>query len=448
MEVEETTEIKAEEVDMPAESEVVEQIADGEGADDTKEPDDAPERSGFSAKFGAARERAAERQTGEEVEDEAAESDSDEKMPEAEETEEAQTEDPAEELKDETTEVKKTARSESFKKMEADRDAALAENTEIKTRLSELDARFEKHGGMEAVETAMELFDLAADKSRSTEFVEKINSLPHKALIQREIFENVLDLPANRVYGINRVLREDFGLEENLNQPVLEKLFEFVTVRLNRDPAEFENFLERELELSNNPESENERLRAEIERLKTQPKEEKTSQPETETEFATRIQQTYNKFEDEAFEQVSQAELQKYGFAVTSSDPPELKRAKERMAQAAKFAVAVEMREAKAHQNLLDFWIEKTPEDNKFYSQAAKTYRSAMTLKVQNFLKDVAPILGAIKAGKAKKTEETAVQTAAKGEGQTNIQPPKRTDKKPLGFSGAFAEARKAVPSQ
>lgn len=452
MEVEETTEQNADEVNIPAES-----VEDGQeevldpaaGADDKQIPETDEAKTDFRSLFGKARQSAESRQTDDSEGEKVEEPKSDEQIPgeEKSETEEPK-EKSEEEIKDEPKdEPKTTKRSESFRKMEQERDDALAQVTEVNQRLTSLDEKFAQHGGVEVVETALELYDLASDKTKASEFVQKINSLPHKGAIQREIFDNVLDLPANRVYGINRVLKEDFGLTGNISQPFLEKFFEFATSRLNTDPEAFESFLDRELELSAEPESELDRLRKENEALKNPPKEEQKeeAQQESQAEFASRIQRTYNDFEDSTFDRVSKTELSKYGFSPLSNDTSEVKAAKEYLSNAVKFAVAVEMRQAKAHETLLDYWIEKTPEDNKFYSQARKSYENAMTIKVQNALKAIAPLLGAKPEEKSKEIpKETKVETAAKG-GKSELPAPKKEKREPLGFRAAFGNARKAV---
>ena len=240
--VEETTDNKADEVIIPAESEESgkePQILDpAAGADDKQIPettDEATEsaepKAKFSSLFGKARENAfTNRQAEDSEETEVEEPSTDDKIPgehktETEESEEESEEVKKDEPKEEPKEEKATKRSEGYKKMESERDAALEQVTQVNTRIEKLEEQFAQHGGVEVVETAMELYELASDKTKTSELVEKLNSLPHKAQIQQQIFDNVLDLPANRVYGINRVLREDFGLEGNISQPFLEKFF-------------------------------------------------------------------------------------------------------------------------------------------------------------------------------------------------------------------------------
>jgi hypothetical protein len=269
--------------------------------------------------------------------------------------------------------------------LKAEAQAAVAKVETLNSKLAE-------HGGIEAVAPAMEIFD----KLVNGRAVEVINELPAHIRngVQKQVFEAALSQEANRVLGVNSVLKADFGLEKDLPKQTMEKLFEFAAYRLNTDADDFTAFLDRELELVNTPEKEVERLRAENERLKTKPAdaEAKAEGTETDEQILARIQTTYDDYSDQTFDRLSQAELKAYGLEASSKDTPAVKTAKETVLAMIREYVGVEMRKAKAFQPLFPYWLSGDT-DNSWYRQAEGTYERVMQLKVQQAFKSISKLL-------------------------------------------------------
>lgn len=334
--------------------------------------------------------------------------------------------------------------------------AIVEENTALKTerdtaieKVTKLDAKLSEHGGIEVVTQAMDIFDKLANGKAA----EVIAELPahQKQALQKQVFETALTNEANRVFGVNQVLKSDFGLANDMSQPQLEKVFEYVTHRLNTDAEGFEALIDRELEYANTPENENAKLKAEIERLKTKPAETAKADgteetPETDDQLLTRISTTHDDFESTTFKTLLDPELKTYGLEVSAKDTPAVKEAKEELIAMVREKVGHEMRLSKAFEPLLPLWATKETE-NTWYNQAARAYERAMKAKIQQSLKKISKLFVAKAQPVANGNGADAGKTAlpAPGGKGSNIQRPAKKQGEGGGFTSAFAAARKAV---
>lgn len=415
---------------------------------------------GFSSRFQQARERAfsdnpEEDDTKSTDSAEGNDKASDEKVPEEDaEDETGKDEESTEEKTDEKTETpeedkKSSKRGENFKQVLSERDTALAENSELKTRLETFEQKFEKFGGFDAVETAVEVANALADPTKIDEFTNLVQKLPHRAQIHKKFFDTALSREENRVYGVNRVLREEFGLNADLSKTQMEKAFEFLAHKLNEDSEGFDGYLERELELANTPERELARTKAELERLKN-PEAAKTqnnsqSSDESEFDFLQRIQKTHDEFEDGQFTSVSAEVAADYGLQPSKNDTPAVREAKEFILDAVKFAVGVQMRSAKAHEALLGYWVENRAE-GAFYNQAVKNYQNAMRTRVQHAFKQVSRLIQVRTEVKTTTPKKELPSIADGAKAKTEIAPKQEPKKAQTGgFRSAFSEAKRSA---
>lgn len=424
---------------------------------------DSSDAGGFSSKFAAARARAfSDKSEAEETQTDSEqvstktsdaqvpeETESDDEESAEEKTDEEESKE-AEKQSEDDTEEEKTAsrRGENFRKVTEERDTLLSANAELQTRLDKFEQNFEKFGGLDSVETALEVANTLSDPTKIKEFADIIGKLPHRAAIQKTFFDNALSLEANRIYGVNQVLMTDFGLSSGLTQDRMEKSFEFIVQKYNEDPEEFDQFLERELELANTPENELKRTRAELERLKN-PKTAKTADQtqefESDQDLHQRIQKTHDEFEDTQFEAISNEVAADYGLNVSKNDTPAIKEAKEFLLEAVKFKVAVEMRTAKAHESLLGYWIVNQT-DSPFYNQAVKNYKAALKVKTQNSLKQISRLLGARTAKEVKK-DTTLENLTDQNKARTDLPPKTEKKTESKGFRAAFQAAKRSALS-
>jgi hypothetical protein len=335
-------------------------------------------------------------------------------------------------------------RTRKYKEVVAENEKLQTEAETTRTRLDTLEKQFENHGGVDVVEAAIEAYDKLANGKA----VELIDSLPavQRQKVVSDIFQNALTDERNRVHGVNTVLKQDFGLTADLDQPRLEKIFEFVVHRLNEDPSEFDSFLERELEFANTPEKEVQRLRAENERLKqpNDPKTDQPSAPESPEAFAVRMETTYRDFEDTNYSKVAAPLFANYGLAVTDKDPAEIREAKELLQRSIRSVIAEDMRGAKAFEPLIPFWLSGDEKDLKttFYGQAAKQYERAMKARVETALKTASRLFGGAKAKAAPPSDATLANPKIPAPGGKTAITPKKQDSSPTGFKSAFRTAR------
>lgn len=326
-------------------------------------------------------------------------------------------------------------------RLTGERDTAIAKATKIEESLA-------KHGGVDTVQQAMDIYDKLASGKANEVFAD----LPshQRTQIQKEVFTAAIAEETNRVFGVNEVLKNDFGLSTDMSQKLMEKTFEYVAHRLNTDAADFEAYLDRELEFADSPEKRIARLEAENQRLKTAPKDgsESTEKTETELDIGLRVEKAYNEFEDATFKEIADAEFKAFGLEVSAKDTPAVKEAKELLADAVRNLVGYEMRTAKAFDPLLQYWVENDIE-NAWFKQAAGAYRRAMNARVQTTLKKLSKLFVArsANADSQKATNRTNAVPAPGGQGSQMKAPAGAKDTPGGGLRGAMQEARKAVGS-
>lgn len=350
---------------------------------------------------------------------------------------------------------KKTARSQAFKDIQAENERLKTESEATTTRLDTLEQTLEKHGGIDAVETALTIFD----KIASGKAVEIIDDLPphERAKVAEAVFNQAISNPSKRVEGVNAVFKADFGLEKDLPQPLMEKLFEFATSRINFDADDFEAYLDRELELIETPETQLEKANREIDRLKNpDAKAAEDAAPPTDFELSVKANDIYNQFEAETYKAVAEPLLKDYGLDVKSTDSAVIKAAKEALVRALDDHVGVEIRKSKAFEPLLPYWLsgDDKYQANPFYTQGVSAYKRAMKAKVEPVLKSLSVLFG----------NSTTVETKPAGEGvgsggqqpaQPKLPAPGGRSSIPVpqkakgeqkgGFRSAFAQAKKAA---
>jgi hypothetical protein len=324
------------------------------------------------------------------------------------------------------------------------------QNEQLQQQISRVDAleqQFEKHGGLDVVETAMQMFE-----KLSTKPAEILAELPkhQREQMVRDVFAEALTNENNRVYGVNSVLRQEFGLSNDLTQQQMEKVFEFVAHRLNDDPTDFEAFLDRELEFANTPEREAARLRAENERLKSQPAAAEAPQ-ETPQEFAERMNGEFETFEDSVFTDQVMPKFETYGLNVLPTDPAEVRESKEILQAAARSLICEQMRTAKAFDPLIPYMVSGDTK-NQFFDQAKGAYGRAMKARAETLLKAVSRLLGKAQAQPAvpaggeqpapQQRAQRGVQIPAPG-GKSQLPAPAKKAPEGGGFGNAFSIARK-----
>jgi hypothetical protein len=342
------------------------------------------------------------------------------------------------------------ARTRKYKDVVAQNEQLQAQ----KDRLDTLEKSFEQHGGLDVVETAIQMYEKLA-----TEPVKVLEDLPKHQREQfvRDVFSEALANEGNRVFGINSVLKTEFGLTSDLTQPQMEKVFEYVASRFTEDPADFEAFLDRELDFRNTPERENARLKAELERQKAKPADQPSdpAQSESQNDFVQRVEKSYTDIEDRTFENVASPKFAEYGLNVTPKDSAEIREAKELLVAAVRSNICEQMRSAKAFEPLIPY-IASGDTENKFYSQAESAYGRAMKAKVETALKTVSRLINKaqpapadIPAGDSTTTAKprpAAPRIPAPG-GKSNLPAPAPKQNQSGGFRNAFGSAKRAIGS-
>lgn len=424
-----------------------------EGAEPNLVPD-APEAQpepDAKADFHSLFKKAAEKAAAPEVEPEPEpKSDEGSEKPEDDPSEKADEEVPAEEAPESEEDAAKAdtegkrSRTQNFKEIKAENEQLVTERDTAVEKVEKLNAKLAEYGGLDVVQNALEIYDKLANGNAA----EVIQNLPAhvRTGVQRQVFEAALGEEANRVLGVNTVLKTDFGLKTDLDQPTMEKIFEFAVTRLNADPDDFIAFIDRELTLAATPENELEKLRKEVDLLKSKPaedgKEVKQSDPGVEL---TRIQTTHDTFETETLQGLIAPELKAYGLETSSKDTPAVKAAKEMVSQMIFEYTAHQMRSSKAFEPLLPYWLDNDVE-NSWYAQAAGNYKRAAGTRVEAAFKAVSKLLNVAKAPADAKPAAPSVP--APGEKRKAAMQPADKGKKPEGgFSSAWANARRASGS-
>lgn len=464
----------ADAADIPASTDLQES-----GADTTPENADTPAPTAetptgdFSSAWDAAKASAATRtavgEEGEGGEDDAAgdegeegESQSDDEIPDDKTTTESEADKASEQAEEATDDKsaddkpKQTDRTRKYNEVIAENERLTTENTATNERIAKLNTRFEKHGGVEAVELAMETFD----KLASGKAVEVINELPphERVKVQKQVFDSAIAVEANRVYALNQVLQSDFGLEKPITKEQLEKSLEYLTHRYNGDAEDFDAFLERELEYANTPERKLARVEAELDRLKAQPEGQsqngnngdgEAQAPVSEQDLAMQINKLYDDFEDTTFTRLADAELKDFGLLESPKDTKEMKEVKQTVRAIVQAYVGQEMRNAKAYEALLPFFAAGDTKSI-WYNQATGGYERAMKGRIQPTVKAISKLFGKRAAapppaGELSASEKGNPKTPAP-HGKSSLPPNQRQpEQKPGGFAAAFGEVRKTA---
>lgn len=350
---------------------------------------------------------------------------------------------------------KKTSRSQSFKDMEA-------EVTATRSRVEALEQQFEQHGGLDVVETAMQMFEKFANGNA----VEVISELPahQRKAIADSVLGQVMNDPNVRVESVNAILTNEFGLKSALPQPLIEKVFEYVVGRANSDVSDLEAYLDYKIEALSTPESELERTKRELDNLKNgdsgqEKAAESTAAPVDDPMIAVNnANRLYDEFERTSYATVAEPLLAQYGFDVKANDTPAVKTAKETLAGALESYIAEEMRTAQAFKPLLPYWLEfggdeaalQKLNENQLYASGVKSYQRAMRAKGESVIKSLATLLGSAQAAAPSQPPpaEPRTPTVPNSAGTRQVVPDeqKKVNRdEPKGFGSAFATAKKTA---
>lgn len=429
---------------------VVEVPTESVGTDDSYAPNNGRDKD-FDSFFNEAVSKSAQTspEADNETEEEAEPAVSDDQIPDepakpaaeiadAEEEDAETTENTDETEEPDEAKAEKKSRSTSYKEAITRAETAEAEAQKTTERIEKLDKQFEKFGGIEAVEDAVNLYETLMDKTKADEFIREMEQLPHYGTMAKKVIDRAMENPAQRVFSVNQVLTEDFGLSKQISQPLMEKAFEFMTNYINDDPQEFENFLDRELEFANTEEKEIARLKAENERLKNPPVAQNAAPQETEQETIIRLQTKHNEFFDGQFNEVALPDLKSFGYAVSSNDPPQMKADKEKIAKLIRNGVQVELAQKRATEPLIEQWMSgKDDENSSFVKAATRNYRNVLKHESEDILKTLARLQVAIGKTKPNPTSEAHDKVASAQNPKSNIAPTSQK-RKPSSFDEAF----------
>lgn len=282
----------------------------------------------------------------------------------------------------------------------------LEQNVQLQERFTEFEQKFEEQGGFDTVENAVNFYALASDPTKVGEFTKALAGLPHFRQQQAAMFQDALSDPANRVMGLNNVLKEDFGLQTPITQTQIEKVLEYVVERFNDDPEDFETFLDRSLELADTPERRVARLEAENAKLKsgvktTTESTDGSQEPDSGAMFA-RVQEMGDRLDDEQFAAAYDKVAADYGLKPSSKDPVAFKEAKATMSDLLRIFASYEMRNAKAFEPLLAYWMEGNTDQNPHYANQVRLYGKAMNARVQALIKKISPLFSGVQVPPSK----------------------------------------------
>lgn len=336
---------------------------------------------------------------------------------------EEETDEPVETAEEEKT-PEKESRVNRFK-------ATVAENEQLTTRLSEIDSKLEKFGGVEGFEVLgnvldafMNLdgkFEIEGENGEKLEVSGKdivydfVNELPERDAVYSDFFLKGLENESNRVFAINDVLKQEFGLKAdvNINQDQINKVFDFLTAKVNTatTPAEIEKiFQDLEFETKElgydgeefSMKTENEKLKAEIEALKNP---QTANQQKTEIDpveaFQKEIQQSieneqkHYKAQDDLivnlFDTVAVDLLGKAGWAAAAGDSDSAKTSKQKFADIVlgKDNVAQRIRNTDAFKKAAGYLKNGNLENSRTGQIAMNSLKIAMTAQVTSLLKDL-----------------------------------------------------------
>lgn len=329
---------------------------------------------------------------------------------------------------------KKPSRVESFKAIKQRAETA-------EQRVTQLNEKLEKYGGIESVEDMTNFFETAMNPAKADDFVEELRGLPHGGEIQRKIFDGNLKIPANRVYAVNSVLKSDFGLEKNLPDETLVKVFEYVAAKANSDIEELNNSLDVELSYLDldDDESEIEKLKRENELLKNPPPAEPESnqrdfsKPETQLEIGRKAQTAFAEFENRTIDEIAAPLLQQIGFAPAKTDAPDIKAAKQALSSMVTWAVIGETAQSEARTNVASLFVQReitggesaeSEADSVYARSAQRQFRNLVKLKTQSVIKNISALLGkhsATQGATGTETSRSAALEAATGKAHSSI---------------------------
>lgn len=281
----------------------------------------------------------------------------------------------------------------------------LEQNTQLQERFSTFEQQFEEQGGFDTVENAVNFYALASDPTKVAEFTQALSGLPHFRQQQAAFFQQALSDPTNRVLGLNGVLQGDFGLQTPISQQQIEKVFEYIVERFNDDAEDFETFLDRSLELADTPERRLARLEAENAKLKSGKTTTTKSTDEAQepaTDVYGRVQAMGDRLDDEQFAAAYDKVAADYGLKPSSKDPVAFKEAKQTMSDVLRIFASYEMRNAKAFEPLLAYWIEGNMEKNPHYENQVRLYGKAMNARVQALIKKISPLFSGVQVPPSK----------------------------------------------
>lgn len=336
------------------------------------------------------------------------------------------------------TEPEKPSRVSNYQALKAEVETVRAERQQIEKDLAAIGGR----EGLSYISNVLNAFASPQDMftvattNEAGETVEKeisgkdliyefVQGMPESDAVFSDFFLRGLDNESNRVFAVNDVLKAEFSLrpDVDLTQKQLNSVFGYLAAQLNtaKTPEEIQAvFDELDFKIKGldydaeefSAKLENERLKAEIERLKNP-----QSQPAAEVDPVQRIEQHYQtvlaeehqryQAEDELlidrFTATAAEFLDEYGLAASESDAPEVKEAKQLLndLMLGKGSIAQTLRFSKAFKIASGFLHKKTLQ-TQLGTIAANNLDSAMRAQVNGLLTKLAPLFGAKPAAPAK----------------------------------------------
>lgn len=134
-------------------------------------------------------------------------------------------------------ETKQTARSQRFKEMET-------RNQEMEASLKKyesLNEYVEKYGDAANINRVIEDFEMLIDPERASDAVQFITELPHGEQLATAFFHQGLNSLENRVNAVNDVLKNDYGVEGQIDFDTLDLIFTYVAAAVS-DPKTLANW--------------------------------------------------------------------------------------------------------------------------------------------------------------------------------------------------------------
>lgn len=273
---------------------------------------------------------------------------------------------------------------------------------------------------------------------------EFVNNTPEADGIFSDFFIRGLENEQNRVFAVNDVLKQEFALRDdvNLSTEQINSVFEYLAAKLNtaKTPEEIKqvfdefDFQAKGLDYDReefSAKQENERLKAEIEKLRN---------PETAKKQEDPVQKIVNDYQTALDEEKTRVNKEDelmiarytaasteffgtYGLAVADTDTDDIKAAKtllndiilgkQNVAQSVRFSPAFKSAAGYLHKGTLQSHLGNI---------AGNNLDSAMRAQVSMFLKKLSPILGAKAAATQPKQPKPGADETINGN-RANIQP-------------------------